>query len=385
MARFEFATATRVLFGPGTIRDLPAAARSLGRHALVVTGRTPDRFGTVVSALADEGLSTTIWSVIGEPAVGDVEAGAGLARQSGCDLVVAIGGGSVLDAGKAVAALAPNDGPILDYLEVIGRGRPLRSAPLSCVAVPTTAGTGSEVTRNSVLRSVEHRVKVSLRSPRMLPAAAIVDPELTISLPPDLTASTGLDALTQLIEPYVSCRANALTDALAVEGIRRAARALPVAVGQGDRIDARADMALASLFSGMALANAGLGAVHGFAAPIGGRVEAPHGAVCAALLPHVMAANVQALEARDPDHPSRTRFDEIARLLTDRPSATSADGIAWVRDQVRALGVPPLSRYGLSVADVDPLVQQASRASSMKANPVLLTDEELAGILAAAL
>lgn len=385
MSRFEFATSSRVLFGAGTVAELPGAVRSFGRLALVVTGRSTDRCQTVIEALKAEGISTTVWSAVGEPTVADVEQGAAVARESGCEMVVAIGGGSVVDAGKAVAALAPNPGPVLDYLEVIGRGRPLASNPLPCLAVPTTAGTGSEVTRNSVLRSVEHRVKVSLRSARMLPAVAVVDPELTLSLPPDTTAATGLDALTQLIEPYVSCRANPLTDALAVEGIGRAARALPVAVQQGDRIEARADMALASLFSGMALANAGLGAVHGFAAPIGGRVEAPHGAVCAALLPHVMAANVRALDARAPDHPSRSRFDDVARLLTGRPAAAAADGIAWIADRVREFSVPTLGHWGLSAADVEPLVDQASRASSMKANPIVLTGEELAGILAAAL
>src|SRR5208282_5705063 len=226
------------------------------------------------------------------------------------------GGGSAIDAAKAIAAMLTNKGELLDYVEIIGRGKPLTQPSAPFIAVPTTAGTGSEVTRNAVLASPEHRVKVSLRSPLMLPRVAVVDPELTYALPPAITASTGLDALTQLIEPFVCARANPMVDALCIEGIRRAARSLREVVHQNPGKSAREDMALASLFGGIALANAGLGAVHGFAGPMGGMFAAPHGALCAALLPGVMAANVAALRRRQPGGEGLRRYDEIARLLT---------------------------------------------------------------------
>ena len=218
-----------------------------------------------------------------------VRQGVELARREQCDLVIAFGGGSAIDAGKAIAALLANGGELTDYLEVIGKGQPLRHPSVPFIAVPTTAGTGSEVTRNAVLASAEHQVKVSMRSPLMLPRLAVVDPELTLELPPAVTASTGLDALTQLIEPYVSIRANPLTDGFCLEGLRRVSRSLRRAYHAGRDITAREDMSLASLLGGLALANAGLGVVHGFAAPVGGMFHAPHGAICAALLPHGMA------------------------------------------------------------------------------------------------
>jgi alcohol dehydrogenase class IV len=278
-----------------------------------------------------------------------------------------------------------NDGELLDYLEVIGGGRLLAKPSVPFVAIPTTSGTGSEVTRNAVLASPEHRLKASLRSPFLLPKVALVDPELTYELPPAITASTGLDALTQLIEPFVSCRANPMTDALCLEGMERAAWALPVAFENGHHKEARKDMALASLFGGLALANAGLGAAHGFAAPIGGRFAAPHGAVCASLLPRVMAANLAALRSRAPASEALQHYNEVARLLTQQPGATADDGVAWIRRLVGAMEIPRLSRYGIGPEHVADLVEKASQASSMKGNPIVLTAEELADVLRAAI
>jgi alcohol dehydrogenase class IV len=242
------------------------------------------------------------------------------------------------------------------------------------IAVPTTAGTGSEVTRNAVLGSKEHGVKASLRSPHMLPRVAIIDPDLTLDLPPAITASTGMDALTQLIEPFVSVRANPMTDMFCLEGIQRVARSLRRAFQDGHDREARTDMAFAALLGGLALANAGLGVVHGFAAPIGGMYDAPHGAVCAALLPHGMAANLNA---------RRDRFTNIARLLTRRDNATAEEGVDWVRKLSAELAIPSLSTYG--VTDSGDLVSKAAQASSMKANPVSLSYEELHQVLRAAL
>ncbi len=382
---FDFATARRIVFGSGKLPELGPVAAGCGRRALLVTGASDSaaaRAEPLLRILAAAGVATVRHGVSGEPTIADALAGAEAAREAGCELVIGFGGGSAVDAGKAVAALLTNPGDPLDYLEVIGRGHPLVNPPAPYLAVPTTAGTGAEVTRNAVLRSPEHRVKVSLRSPLMLPDLALVDPELTLGLPPEVTATTGLDALTQLIEPFVSCRANPFTDAVCREGLPRAARSLRRACHDGD-LPAREDLALASLFGGLALANAGLGAVHGFAAPLGGRYPAPHGAVCAALLAPVMAANLQALLARGPAEPL-DRYDEAARLLTGSSTATADDGVAWVAVLVKDLAIPPLSAYGVTADEYDLLAEQAAAASSMKGNPVQLTPDELRGVLAAA-
>jgi alcohol dehydrogenase class IV len=383
--RFEFASPARIIFGPGTAAQVGALARELGRRALVTTGLDLAQFESVLASLSATGIDYVILPVSGEPTTDLARQGARLARESDCDLVIGLGGGSAIDAAKAVAALAANGGDPLDYLEVVGRGQSLTQPSLPCIAIPTTAGTGAEVTRNAVLASPEHGIKASLRSPTMLPRVALVDPELTHSLPPAVTASTGLDALTQLIEPFTSSKANPLTDALCREGMVRAARSLRKAYEDGQDKVARADMALASLFGGLALANAGLGVVHGFAGPVGGTFHAPHGAVCAALLPHVMAVNARALRARRPGDAALGRYDEIARILTGETAARAEDGIAWVKALAAALSVPSLAAYGVTVADFPTLVEKTAVASSTKANPIALTSEELHEILALAL
>lgn len=386
MSPFEFATAARIVFGVGVAAQVGLIAAEHGRRALVVTGRDPTRAEPVLAAIRAAGLATTIFPVAGEPTTADAARGTAIARAAACDLVIAIGGGSPLDAGKAIAALLTNPGDPLDYLEVVGRGRPLTADPAPFLAVPTTAGTGSEVTKNAVLAATDQRVKVSLRSAKMLPRAAIVDPALTLSLPPHVTADCGLDALTQLIEPFVSIKANPLTDALCRDGIARAARALPRACADGRDLGARTDMALASLYGGLALANAALGAVHGFAGPIGGMFPgAPHGAVCARLLPEVVRINTRALRERAPEHPALARHLEVASLVTGDPAATIDDLVAWLRTLVTSLQVRPLAAHGLAVADLPAIVDNARRASSMKGNPLPLTDAELHEALAAAL
>lgn len=381
---FEFAAAARIVFGEGAIREVAPAAAALGRRALVVTGASQNRAAALIAALEAAGVSSAPFAVAGEPSIETVRQGARFARGERCDLVVAMGGGSALDAGKALAALLTNTGDPLDYLEVVGRGQPLEHAPAASIAVPTTAGTGSEVTRNAVLASPEHRVKASLRSASMLPRLAAVDPELTWELPPAVTASTGLDALTQLIEPYVSTRANAMTDLFCVEGMRCAAAALPRAYADGTDRAARRDMAWASLLGGLSLANAGLGAVHGFAAPVGGMWTAPHGAVCAAVLPHAMEVNVRALRQRAPDSDALRRYGEVARLLTGNPQAGAEDAVQWTAEICRRLEIPPLRTYGVRPEDFAVLVEKAAKASSMKANPIVLTPEELTEIIARA-
>jgi alcohol dehydrogenase class IV len=377
---FEFATAARIVFGEGEARRLAAIAGLEGERSLVVTGSNPSRVQPLVGS-----ISCSLFSVPGEPTIELVCAGVEQARREECVSVIAIGGGSAIDAGKAIAALLTNGGKPLDYLEVIGQGQPLTQPSAPFVALPTTAGSGSEVTRNAVLASPAHRVKASLRSPFLLPKTAIVDPELTWGLPRTVTASTGLDAITQLIEPYVSSRAGALTDLYCVEGLRRAAACLPHACENGADRSARAGMSWASLLGGMALANAGLGVVHAFAAPVGGRWNAPHGAICAAVLPHAIEINVESLRRRAPGSSALRRYDEIARIVTRRPHAIADDAVLWVADLCDRLQIPPLRTYGVAAGDLDDLCAKAAQTSSMKGNPIPLTADELREIAIRAL
>ena len=374
---FEFATATRIIFGAGKLTEAAPTSATFGKHALIVTGSNPDRAQKLLESLKKEELKITIHSITGEPEIADALAGTECARQNECDVIIALGGGSAIDAGKAIAALCTNPGEPLDYLEVIGKGQPLTQPPAPFIAIPTTAGTGAEATRNAVLASPGDRVKVSLRHPLMLPKLAIVDPELTYDLPPKITATTGLDALTQLIEPFTCTRANPMTDALCREAIPRAARSLQRAC-ENPNPAAREDMALASLYGGLALANSGLGAVHGFAAPLGGMFEAPHGALCAALLPHVMAANLKTL-------PKDNRYTETAHLLIGNSNVSAEAGINWIQNLVKKLNIPGLSTYGITENDFPSIIDKALEASSMKTNPANLPDDELTHILKMAL
>jgi alcohol dehydrogenase class IV len=382
--RFEMASPGRILFGPGVAVEAGPAAASMGQRAFVVTGRDSSRVAVVTDALRSAGVDVILWATSGEPTVSMARGATAAARDAACDIVVAIGGGSALDLGKAVAGLLGNDGDPLDYLEVIGRGQPLTLPAAPFIAMPTTAGTGAEATRNAVLASPEHGVKASLRSPCLLPRLALVDPDLTIPMPPDVTATTGMDALTQLIEPFTCLRAQPFTDAICREGIVLAVRSLRAAFRNGADRAAREDMAVASLFGGMALANAGLGAVHGFAAAIGGRFAAPHGAVCARMLAPVMAANIEALHLRAPDSPILSRYDAVGRMLTGQCVASAADGVAAVAALCDDLGIPPLSRWGVNADDISGIVEATTRASSTKANPVVLTPDELQAALESA-
>lgn len=382
--RFEFATATRIIFGPGSIKEAAPIAASFGRRALIVVGSTPDQATALIDQLRALGVTAMIFSVSGEPSIETVQAGMQIARANNCDIVIGLGGGSAIDTGKAIAALLTNPGDPLDFLEVVGRGQALQQTPLPYLAIPTTAGTGSEVTRNAVLASHEHRVKVSLRSPLMLPRVAIIDPELTYSLPPAITASTGLDALTQLIEPYTCNAPNPLVDAICREGLQRAARSLQRVYQDGSDVAAREDMSIAALFGGLALANAKLGAVHGFAGPLGGLFPAPHGMICARLLPFVGEANVRALQEREPTSPILQRYAEVAQLLTGRSTAGPGDAIEWLHQLCAELNIAPLSQFGFAPNDIPTVVAQAQKASSMKGNPIALTEEELQRILSQA-
>ncbi|RIK56075.1 MAG: alcohol dehydrogenase [Chloroflexi bacterium] len=385
IAPFEFATAQQIVFGTGTAQEIGKRAAQLGSRGLVVTGQRSDRVLHLLQAWETQGLTAATYAVDSEPTVAAVLEGVKTARGAGCDLVIGVGGGSAVDMGKAIAALLTNPGEPLDYLEVVGKGQTLTEPSAPMIAVPTTAGTGAEVTRNAVLAVPQQRVKVSLRSATMLPRLAVVDPELTYSMPPAVTASTGLDALTQCIEPFVSNQANPLTDAVAREGIPRAARSLRRAYANGEDAEARQEMALASLFGGLALANAKLGAVHGFAGVLGGMFPIPHGIVCARLLPYVMAMNVAALQRRGDPAGQLARFDEVARLVTGENTARAADGVAWIQELAADLQVAPLREFGVAEGDFAEVIAKSKVASSMKGNPLVLSDDELAEILAQAL
>lgn len=381
---FEFATATRILFGRGTAAELPALTRELGKKVLVVTGRDPSRLYPVLSKMEAAGLEITTFPIATEPTVDDARRGAALALRRGIEVVIGMGGGSAVDAGKAIAAMTRQPRDLLHYLEVVGAGNPLDEKSLPFIAVPTTAGTGAEVTRNAVLVSPENGVKASLRHPSMLPAVAVIDPELARECPAAITAAAGMDALTQCLEAYVSCRAQPLTDALCVEGIRRAVRSLEKAVNDGRNLEAREDLALAAMFSGMALANAGLGAVHGFAAPIGGSYKAPHGAVCAALLAPVWKVNWAAIQ-KVGSAETKARFEAASRLLLPEEKGPPEEAVTFLEALTQRLQIPRLGRHGIVEADLEDIATKAAKASSMKGNPVPLSQEELLTILRSAL
>jgi alcohol dehydrogenase class IV len=398
---FEFATAGRIVFGPGKLNDLGALAQAVweqagssttertentekrgGKRVVVALGAEAVG-GRVEAALKQAGFACLALPVQGEPTLAGVQEGVERARDFGAELVIGVGGGAAIDTGKAIAALLTNPGDPLDYLEVVGQGRPLAQPPRPFIAVPTTAGTGAEVTRNAVLGVAG--VKVSLRSPLMLPRLALVDPELTLTLPPEATAASGMDALTQLIEPYVCKAPVPLVDALCAYAIPLAAQALPIAYAHPADLKARSAMSLAALFSGMALANAKLGAVHGFAGVLGGMYGAPHGAICARLLPEATEVNLRALSQRQPDHPALARYAQAAVWVTGDPAATPADLIAHLHRLADTLSIPGLAAYGVAPQDFPAILPQAARASSMQGNPIALAEAEMAEILERAL
>jgi alcohol dehydrogenase class IV len=381
VVRFDLAVPGDVRFGAGRVSEVPGALADLGAsRVLVVTGRTTSRADAIRSALNEANISSVVFGVASEPSIERVRAAVDLLLETGCDAVLGFGGGSPLDVAKAVAVLATSGTDPLEHLEVIGAGRPIERPGLPCVAVPTTAGTGSEVTRNSVLSG--SGVKASLRSPLLLPKVALVDPDLLVGVPKPTIAASGMDALSQLIEPLLSQRANPFTDALAREGTRRSARSLRRAYEEGmEDPGVREDLAMASLFSGICLANSGLGAVHGLAAPVGARLSAPHGAVCAAVLAAAIDVNLRALRDRAPDHQAVQRITEVATLLTGRPDATAEDAISWLQELTAVLSIPGLASYGLKEAEIDSVVAAAQKASSMRGNPIELGDQEVSEIV----
>jgi alcohol dehydrogenase class IV len=375
---FTFQTATEIVFGRGGAQTLAKRAAQIGARLLLVQGATAARSDWLADDLAREGCSVARFSVSHEPDLALVEHGIAAGRSHGADIVVALGGGSVIDAGKAIAALVPAQRPILDHLEVIGSGLPLEAQPLALIAAPTTAGAGAEVTRNAVISVPEHRRKVSLRDGRMLPRLAVVDPALTDNAPRALTLECGLDAITQLIEPYLSSRANRMADALCRDAIPSGLWALKHLMDYEDP-GFRDQLAWSSLCGGLALANAGLGVVHGLAGPLGGLVDAPHGAICGALLVAGMEANRTAVT--DPE--ILTRIDDVLDWIGmvfggDRSSALSVFS-TWLD----AHGRRKLGQLGCGPDEMAMAADAAQGSSSMKANPVPLTRDQLMALMQA--
>jgi alcohol dehydrogenase class IV len=388
--RFSIARLPRIEFGTGTIEKLPAIAAGYGKRALLVTGsaslQESPRWETLQHGLQKAGIDWEHTTVSGEPSPDMVDATVRRFRPLRAEVVIAIGGGSVLDAGKAIAGLLRTDDSVMDYLEGVGPEKPYTGPAVPFIAAPTTAGTGSEATKNAVLSiQGEHGFKKSFRDERLVPEYAVVDPDLLSTCPPAQVAANGMDALTQLMESYVSTRANPMTDTLALDGVRSARDSLlPLYENPAEAADARAGMAYAALLSGITLAQTGLGSVHGLASPLGAFFPIPHGVVCGTLVAAATRVNIEALQAREPQNPALEKYARLARLLCgtpfDDPGAARDALIERLETWVRELDIPRLGRYGVAAHDFARLVAN-SRGSSMKTNPIVLTDDEVATIL----
>ena len=378
---FTFYTAGEIIFGRGKVRDIGAIASRFGRKAMICyRGKNLERAGIlakVLDSLSAAGISyMTMFFPSNEPQVEEVDLGAEQARNEKPDVIIGVGGGSAIDTAKAISGLVTNPGSVADYLEGVGRGRQITNPSVPYIAVPTTAGTGAEVTKNAVISSKEQKFKKSVRSPHLIPNVALLDPELTITLPAKMTAETGMDALTQLIESYVSSKAQPIPEALAIYGIRMAGKYLARAVQDGQDIEAREGMLLASLLSGIALANSGLGAAHGIAAALGAVAQIPHGRACAMLLPKVMRLNLPACEQK---------FADIGEALGARASMTKTEkaeeAVRVVERLCRAIGIPPKFAGTELSESMIPAIVAGSRGSSMQGNPIVLSDEQIEGIV----
>ncbi len=387
--RSDFSTVGRIVFGDGVLAQVPELIPSMGSRAVLVQDESlaqkADCVERLHSMLASAGVVVHTISVNGEPRVGGVDKAVEESRPLSPEFVISLGGGSVLDMGKALAGLLTNEGSVLEYLEGVGTGKAITRPALPHIAIPTTAGTGSEVTKNSVITGGDGEdggFKKSLRSPYLLPRIALVDPELTRSCPRPVTAACGYDALTQLIESYTSNHSGPITDALAIDGIRKASVALPRLLRDSADIEARRDMALASLFGGMCLANAGLGAVHGMAAALGAACPIPHGVACALGLPGVLECNAERLEQTAPGHPCLVKLREACGIVLGHESHSDpvAGACARIRKALRDAEIPRLGAYGFTEERLGEIVAE-SRGSSMKYNPVELSDEDLHRIL----
>lgn len=396
IAAFSVARLPRIIFGAGAFQQLPTIVAEFGKRVLIVTGgrslRQSIRWSQLLKDLSAVGIAVEEMKVEGEPSPQHVDSAVAAYGPKRIEAVLGIGGGSALDAAKAIAGLLPSGRSVMDYLEGVGRNISYAGPATPFIAVPTTAGTGSEATKNAVL-SVQGTggFKKSFRHEALVAQVALVDPELLATCPPEVIAANGMDAFTQLLESYVSTCANPFTDALAFSGMRAVRDGFFAAWRGGDNPQAtqgRACMAYAALISGITLAQVGLGSVHGLASPLGGYFPIPHGVVCGTLVAAATEVNIRALQSRNPESPALEKYAEIGRLLAEIPPRDRQD--AW-DDLVRALyewtarlKIPALGAYAVNDSYLSKIVA-GSRGSSMKTNPVVLTDEEIAEIVRARL
>lgn len=374
-ATFSLLPPTEIVFGRGHIGQLNERAATLGARALVVHGRNPDRLAGVFESLKDIDVAQTL-SVAKEPELSTLTAAIAQGKSLGVDLVIGIGGGSVMDSAKVLAAMLPSQSELMNHLEVVGDGLPLSARRLPLILVPTTSGTGAEVTRNAVIDIPDAKRKVSLRDKQLLPDLALVDPALTDCCPRSVTLHSGLDAVTQVIEPYLSSRANLFTDLLCREAIPKGLRALEQLMHEESE-EARDALAQVSLFGGLALANSGLGVVHGIAGPLGGLCGAPHGAICGALLPAGIAANRDAVESAE----HKARIDQVIGWIAEVFDTSRAEALPRFRQWIVESGLPGLAAIGVKEEQIQAAAQAAASSSSMKANPVVLPSATIERIM----
>jgi len=377
----DFSTVKRIVFGVGRISFLREIISNYGKRVLIIKGKKFPDPGTLFAICENANVEWNCFNVEKEPNIETINRAVELGREKESDFVIGFGGGSVIDTGKAASAMLNNQGSVLDYLEVVGKGKPLKSPSKPYIAIPTTAGTGSEVTRNAVISVPEKKVKVSMRNAYLLPDVAIVDPEFTYGVPKTITSVTGMDAFTQVIEPYVSRYSNPMVDMFCRNAIPKGASYLLRVWVDGDDYEARQNISWVSLMGGLALANAKLGAVHGFAGPIGGMFNVPHGAICAALLSSVMLVNAEILSNRGDDFEKLSRFEDIARWVTGVENATIEEGVEWIASLCKKMEIPRLSELGIKKIDFPAIIQKSKNSSSMKGNPIQLTEQEMAKVL----
>ncbi|NOH83948.1 iron-containing alcohol dehydrogenase [Vibrio sp. 03-59-1] len=376
---FQFMTSTRIIFGEGALQSSLSILNQFGYSVLLVTGQDPERSSPIIQYLKNQSMRYQHVAINGEPNITMVEETAVSGRKFHPDMVVAIGGGSVIDMGKALAAVIPNQGDVYDYVEVVGRNVPLKTKPIPLIAIPTTASSGSEVTKNAVLKSGQDRVKVSLRSPDMLADVAIVDPTLTYGTDAYTSGRGAMDAFTHLMEAYVCGDPNPLTDMVCEEGLRRLSPSIIAACKQDDH-KARADLSFAAMLGGMAITNAKLGAAHGLASALGGKLNAPHSVISGRLAPFVMSENINEAKAAGRSD-ILNRYKRIAQIVTGRTNAHIEDSVLWVQMVLDKLALPHLSEFGVCSTSFEQVAQDALQSVAIKGNPLPLNEERLIHIL----
>jgi alcohol dehydrogenase class IV len=380
---FEFVTTTRIIFGNNKLKLLKNLAPNFGSRAFVITGNDPDRSAEVLDMLDAANCSPVIYSVPGEPTLDTINRGLFILVETERDFVVSVGGGSAIDTGKALAVLATNDGAPADYLDEPGKGRLFTNPSLPLVAIPTTAGSGAEITSTALFISPEPRSKVRLHHNAMFPRIALIDPKLTLSVPPNITAYTGLAALCHNLEVFVSPKGNPITDILTKDGLRRGSLAIQRAYTDSADIESRTSLAMSSLYAGLSAANASLGATHTIANAIGGLFNAPYGVICAQLLPAVIETNIRAMQERMPENVALRKYDQITRIVAGKEHSKTL--AAFMQTLNETFAIPSLSSYGIQQTDFDNIIAYSKSSPNMTGNPVELNEDELRAILGKAM